>query len=103
MRTLQECKNLLGHFEGCKDFTNIEEYTRWAVDNNYMHSSTWHKIKEKLINLSNVTLIRKRLNINGMLPPAIILMCGSMEIEFSYKTDKEVEEVYNDLRTKISL
>jgi hypothetical protein len=38
-----------------------------------------------------------------MLPPAIILMCGSMEIEFSYKTDEEVEEVYNDLRTKISL
>jgi hypothetical protein len=38
-----------------------------------------------------------------MLPPAIIVMCGSMEIEFSYKTDKEVEEVYNDLRTKISL
>jgi hypothetical protein len=65
--------------------------------------NTWHKIKGQLINLSNVTLIRKRLNINGMLTPAIIMMCGSMEIEFSFKTDKEVEGVYNDLRTKISL
>ena len=65
--------------------------------------NTWHKIKGQLINLSNVTLIRKRSNIKDILPPAIIVMCGSMEIEFSYKTDKEVEEVYNDLRSKISL
>jgi hypothetical protein len=65
--------------------------------------NTWHKIKGQLVNLSNVTLIRKRTNIHGVLQPAIILMCGAMEIEFSFDSDKEVEDVYNDLRTKISL